>query len=402
MDFNSESLPLDFLSLYLGMSTEDMLEENTTEMVMAVENNSSATQDPIMDTGENTVLPGISPSSLSTEGSPGAYIEKTVTELARRRKIQESVSEVASNNVQAVTTEARSDDKSSESAGLLNTCTDEGKETGKDLSLEADSAVSVISGHSGHRIPDYFPTDTSEVEELFDSSGAEEPTPQHSPSTIRVGALSHPGNGSPGPQTPKGNTPAEATLAILGLPKQVSASGRTLLRKYFSDNTPVELPSGHSTVAFNESQVHTLMWVMTEETMISSYDMVKGLLERMTLGGVHNRAQTRRAPRQPSFAPGKNLHSSGEESGGDTTDGYTSGAINTDDDMTGLNSSQCSEDTSRGAYTPTVLGCSPVTDPTSPISSQLLSPGFSSAEYQPLSSIRDQTNDSPTKPNPPR
>ena len=112
--------------------------------------------------------------------------------------------------------------------------------------------------------------------------------------------MSHPGNGSPEPQTPKGNTPA-----IPGLPKQDSASGRTLLRKYFSDNTPVELPSGHSTVAFNESQVHTLLRVMTEETMITSYDMVKGLLERMTLGGVHNRAQTRRAPRQPSFAPGK-------------------------------------------------------------------------------------------------
>ena len=70
--------------------------------------------------------------------------------------------------------------------------------------------------------------------------------------------------------------------------------------------------------------------------------------------------------------------------------------------MMGLNSSQCSEVTSRGAYTPTVLSCSPVTDPTSPISPQPLSPGFSSADYQLLSSIRDQTNDSPTKPNPPR
>ena len=111
-----------------------------------------------------------------------------------------------------------------------------------------------------------------------------------------MGALSHPGNGSHEPQTPKGKTPAEATLTILGLPKQLSASGRTLLRKYFSDNSPVELPSGHSTLAFNESQVHTLLRVMTEETIISSYDMVKGLLERMTLGGVHNRAQTKRAP----------------------------------------------------------------------------------------------------------
>ena len=296
MDFNSGSLPLDFFSLYLGMSTEDMLEENTTEMVAAEENNSSATQDPMMDTGDNTVPPGITPTSLSTEGSPAAYIEKTVTELAQRRKIQESTSEVSSNNVQAVTTEARSDDKCSESAGLLITCTVEGKETGKDLSLEADPAVSVISGHSGHRIPDYFPTDTSEVEELFDSSGAEEPTPHHSPTTIRMGALS---------QTPKGKTPAEATLAIPGLPKKVSASGRTLLRKYFSDNTPVELPSGHSTVAINESQVHTLLRVMTEETMISSYDMVKGLLEIMTLGGVHNREQTRRAPDSPVLHPGK-------------------------------------------------------------------------------------------------
>ena len=212
---------------------------------------------------------------------------------------------MTSNNVQAVTTEARSDDKSSESAGLLITCTDERKGTGNDLSLEADLAVSEISGHSGHRIPDYFPTDTSEVEELFDSSGAEEPTPHHSPTNIRIGALSHPDNGSPEPQTPKSNTPTEAPLAIPGLPKQMSASGKTLLRKYFSDNTPVKLPSGHSTVAFNESQVHTLLRVMTEETMISSYDMVKGLLERMTLGGVHNRAQTRRAPRQPSLHPGK-------------------------------------------------------------------------------------------------
>ena len=39
--------------------------------------------------------------------------------------------------------------------------------------------------------------------------------------------------------------------------------------------------------------------------MISSYDMVKGLVEKMTLGGVHNRAQARRAPRQPSLALGK-------------------------------------------------------------------------------------------------
>ena len=235
------------------MSTEEMLEENTTEMVVAVENNSSATQDPIMDTGESIVPPGISPTSLSTEGSPGAYIEKTVTEVAQRGKIQESTNEVSSNNVQTVTTETRSDDKSSESDGLLITCTVEGEKTDKDLSLEADPAVSVISGHSGHRIPDYFPTDTSDVEELFDSSGAEEPSLHHSPTTIRMGVLSHPGIASPESQTPKGKTSAEATLAIPGLPKQVSASGRTLLRKYFSDDSPVELPSGHSTVAFNES-----------------------------------------------------------------------------------------------------------------------------------------------------
>ena len=221
--------------------------------------------------------------------------------------------------------------------------------------MEANPAVSEIRGHSGCRIPDYFSTDTSEVEKLFDSSGAEEPTLHRSLATINMDALSQPVTSLPEPQTPEGKTKVDVIPAIPVVPKQISASGRTLLRKYFSENSPVELPNGHSTVAFSESQVDTLLRVMTEETMISSYDMVKELLEKMTLVGMQGRSHTKQTPRrQISVVAGNIQRSSGDECSGNTTDDYTSGAFNTDDDIRGLDSSQGSEVTSRGAYTPTI------------------------------------------------
>ena len=97
---------------------------------------------------------------------------------------------------------------------------------------------------------------------MFDSSGAEEPTHYGNPATIDMDALSHAGISLPETQAPEGKAKVDVAPTVPGLPKQISASGRTLLQKYFSESSPVDMPSGHFTVAFSESQVHSLLLVL--------------------------------------------------------------------------------------------------------------------------------------------
>ena len=105
MDSNSGRLPLDFVSLYSDMSTEQMLEESTKVPTGAVEDNPPAVRDPAKDVGESATSPGISPTSLSTEKSLGAYIEKTITELTQRVVIQVPAIGVSSVDTQSAAPE---------------------------------------------------------------------------------------------------------------------------------------------------------------------------------------------------------------------------------------------------------------------------------------------------------
>ena len=127
---------------------------------------------------------------------------------------------MSSVDTQSAAPETCSDNKSSESAELIVAKVTRVVGTEGNPPLEADPAVSELSRHSGCRVLDYFSTNTSEVEELFDSSGAEEPTHHRNPATMNMDALSQPGTSLPETQTPEGWAKVDVTPTIPGLPKQ--------------------------------------------------------------------------------------------------------------------------------------------------------------------------------------
>ena len=66
--------------------------------------------------------------------------------------------------------------------------------------------------------------------------------------------------------------------------RQLSAKGRTIIRKYFAAATPIRLPVGHPTVAFNQEQMHAILRTVADESALSSYHMMKSLLLHATTG----------------------------------------------------------------------------------------------------------------------
>ena len=62
--------------------------------------------------------------------------------------------------------------------------------------------------------------------------------------------------------------------------RRLSGPSRSLLKKYFDQNPPVELSKDHTTVAFSEEQVYNLIRVACDETAHASFEMMSGLLQR--------------------------------------------------------------------------------------------------------------------------
>ena len=54
------------------------------------------------------------------------------------------------------------------------------------------------------------------------------------------------------------------------LPAQLSAKGRIMLRKHVTETAPIELPRGHTTVAFSEPQIQAVLKTISDETVKSS------------------------------------------------------------------------------------------------------------------------------------
>ena len=186
--------------------------------------------------------------------------------------------------------------------------------------------------------------------------------------------------------------------------RQLSVKGRSVIRKYFTAATPVQLPAGHTTIAFNEDQVHTVLRTIADESVISSYHMMKSLLLHATQRAPRDkkRSMPRRCP-TPARRPSG---SSGDESsfGGTTTDDYTSGAFNSDEDpyqMGSVSGTDGVSETCPTAKLPqTSLGLGPSTsraEVTTPTSGS----GYSSTDHQPLSVLkrsRVPDLDSPSSP----
>ena len=122
---------------------------------------------------------------------------------------------------------------------------------------------------------DYFQTDTSDAEELQDSSGAE--TLKESPFLIAMENLSATGSEVPKEAglTSSAGLPDVTSPKLLSPSRPLSASARTLINQHFTETNTSILPVGHATVAFNQGQVHSILRAVSTETLTSCFHQMK-------------------------------------------------------------------------------------------------------------------------------
>ena len=182
----------------------------------------------------------------------------------------------------------------------------------------------------------YFETDAREVEDQYDSTGVDGLPDRPTSSIVDLNLFSSEdeetgltipadkdANISPQNERPK-------------LPEQMSANGRALLRKHFSSSSPIELPRLHTTVAFSEPQIHAVLKTISDETVRSSLNSMRALvLQAVYRGRRQTPARFRKALIRGESPSESTTVASDIDTDieGNTSDGYTSGAIASDEQI---------------------------------------------------------------------
>ena len=247
MDSYSGRFPLDFISFYLGMTTENPNPVNVVPEGRA--NEDSLHQEIPANTQPAETRPpsGLSTSTEATEESLSTYAERTVEAILARdtpgiasllppltqkqekaEQAKVSVSEEVSITPRAATSIIP---RPRDGAGNATTTHMDG------------CGVGEISRSSKQRTldPDKYFTDTTDVEDLLDSSGIGGPVTPQAKSTPTLIKVPRPRTDSTSCDESNEDLPG----TIQGReqpPPQLSASGRTLLRKHFASNDPIVLP----------------------------------------------------------------------------------------------------------------------------------------------------------------
>ena len=248
---------------------------------------------------------------------------------------------------------------------------------------------------------DYF-TETSEFEDLMDSSGVTGPVMswnKKGPMFVQFPTQDNISSSD----NESAEAPAGGDAGSSQEPRRMSVSGRTLLRRYFCEKDPIELPRGHHTIALTEDQMHTVLKTISDETILSSFHLMKSLLLQATSGKVLTKERCRHVSRSSRPVVG---HSSGDESTdmGSTSGGYTSGAFNTDDEPGSLSFCLEKEITQPQAATENLAGQCVGTSCTDPLRETVPSPGsgYSLGDYAPLSSLITKPGKTPASKSPPK
>ena len=249
MDSFSGRFPLDFISFYLDMSSEEINEENPGLTVGSQpeesapqtqgetrprqENESQTETEPKEqekpggeEAGQSRVEPTPSP---STDGSISAYIERTLQTLGCQGTglgliFLPPVTTTATGDKQQPETE-----KASQSDPIVHTITEPPKKT-VEVETDGQAALASETGFSVTR-PDYFQTDASDVEELLDSSGAE--TGKDPPKLIHLCKASTTcSEVTQHAEAEQSKIPAMPDPEALRPSRPLSASARTIIRQH--------------------------------------------------------------------------------------------------------------------------------------------------------------------------
>ena len=415
MDSFSGSFPLEFISFYLDMSTEEnneIVPATTTEALTeeaaphqteeTAENRSALAQE---DSGstypsppkDDSAKPGQTPSS-STDESISGYIERQLRTLGCQGTGLD-ISFLPPTSIASINKAPEPMiEKESESEPIQQVTPGPGDKKSLEAETEQSADIASEAGFSITKV-DYFQTDTSDAEELLDSSGAE--TTKERPFLIALDALSNTGTEihEEAKLPTSAESPNVSSPKLFSPTRPLSASARTLINQHFNETNPSILPVGHATVAFNQGQVHSILRAVSTETITSSLHQMKNMLEAAIRAGTRFQGtpqgsgkQRIKIFRKQSVSPG-----SGGEDSDVGTEGYTSGALSSEDEFV-INSQRTGNDL-HIAPPPSPPDQSSTSAPGPSSAQQVPSPGFCSTDYEPLATL---TTDQASASSPPR
>ena len=382
-----------------GTLTEEEVPQQPEETVVdqtatAIKDAESKQPDPPKDSSSKTGPT----SSASTDESISAYIERQLQNLGCQDTglvisfLPPTTSAIVSHAPESNT------EKSSESEPIPQVTTGSQDKESPETEIERGNDAVSEAGFSVTKA-DYFQTDTSDAEELLDSSGAE--TVKEPPFLIALDALS-----SAGTETHENAKPStSAELPSISSPKlfsptrPLSASARTLINQHFNETNPCILPVGHATVAFNQGQVHSILRAVSTETITSSLHQMKNILEEAIRVGIRSQGTPQGSGKQriKIFRKQSGSLGSGAEDSDVGTEGYTSGALSSEDEFV-INSQRTGKDLNiNPPPSPPDQSSTSIPGPSS--AQQVPSPGFCSTDYEPLATL---TTDQASASSPPR
>ena len=353
-----------------------------------------STEKTVVSTDRNRLSPDDSHSSRSTDESVSAFIEKTATSLALLETETIATFQPTSESVAVARTTDLTFHKVSisEPIAVLQD------------PLEDRPGTSVRAGPvSGNKAKPLY-VDTSDAEDLFDSSGVE--AFPAIPAKLTIDPKAFP-DFEGDFHSESGQSDAEQAqyrAKLLTEDRQLSGKGKATIKKYFQEVRPIKLPVGHPTIALNADEMHAILRTIADESVLSSYHMMKSLLLHATQGV--SRDKRKGLPRRCATPARGFSESSGDETNpsGDTTDGYTSGAINSDEDPYNLGSisgTETANEVDPLFAVGTAEGYSGALDQSgsrTPASGS----GYSPTDYQPLSVLRRGGKSADNKMSPPR
>ena len=271
---------------------QQLEETAVSQTTTALKDAESKHPDPPKDSSAKT---GPAPSP-STDESISAYIERQLQTLGCQDTGLDISFLPPTTSVIIDNTPEPTAEKASESEPIPHVAT--GPADKESPEVETERAIDIAS-EAGFSVTkaDYFQTDTSDVEELLDSSGVE--TVKDSPFLITMETQSATGSETrkETEQLPSAGLPDVSSPKLFSPTRPLSASARTLINQHFSETNPSILPVGHATVAFNQGQVHSILRAVSTETITSSLHQMKNILEEAIRVGVRSQGSNASANR---------------------------------------------------------------------------------------------------------
>ena len=88
-------------------------------------------------------------------------------------------------------------------------------------------------------------------------------------------------------------------------PAPLSIKSRDLIREYFAERRPINLPQGHPVIVFIQDQMSSVLRIVADETAKASYDMLNSVVvrvSRLNLGSGQSNAQTEKQQTKSSLS----------------------------------------------------------------------------------------------------